>query len=119
MRLIDADELKKDFDNLHLFKLWVREEIKAHIDNAPTVNPTFKPICDDAIQYTKGYQDGFLEGKKLAERPQDEFVKLLKERIVESVCEWCQMNKHCEICEISRVFMIIDLTDEERKGGAE
>lgn len=28
------------------------------------------------------------------------------------------MNKHCELCEISRVFMIIALTDEEMKGGA-
>lgn len=28
---------------------------------------------DNAIQYTKGYQDGFLEGKKLAERPHGEW----------------------------------------------
>ena len=38
MRLIDADALKEDIDNLCLFKKWIREEIKQHIDNAPTVN---------------------------------------------------------------------------------
>ena len=54
--------------------------------------------------------------KTLEERPQGEFVKMLNERIVESVCKYCQMNKHCELCEISRVFMIIDLTDKEMKG---
>lgn len=56
--------------------------------------------------------------KSLEERPQGDFVKLLNERITESVCKWCQMNKHCELCEISRVFMIIALTDDEMKGGA-
>lgn len=39
MRLIDADALKEDIDNLRLFKKWIREEIKQHIDNAPTVSP--------------------------------------------------------------------------------
>lgn len=54
MRLIDADELKKDFDNLHLFKLWVREEIKAHIDNAPTVEPCYQTTsCLDCGNYDK------------------------------------------------------------------
>ena len=57
--------------------------------------------------------------KALEERPQGEFVKLLNERIEKGVCKWCQMNKHCQLCEISRVFMIIALTDEEMKGGAE
>lgn len=37
MRLIDADALKEDIDNLNLFKSWIREEIKAHIDNVPTI----------------------------------------------------------------------------------
>lgn len=54
--------------------------------------------------------------KVLEERPQGEFAKMLNERIEKMVCKWCQMNKHCEICEISRVFMIIALTDEEMKG---
>ena len=52
------------------------------------------------------------------EKPQGEFVKRLNEQIEKSVCKWCQMNKHCELCEISRVFMIIALTDKEMKGGA-
>lgn len=55
--------------------------------------------------------------KSLEERPHGEFAKMLNERIEKGVCKWCQMNKHCEICEISRVFMIIALTDEEMKGG--
>ena len=54
-----------------------------------------------------------------SERPQGKFVEMLKERIAESVCGYCQMNKHCELCEISRVFQIITLTAEEQKGGAE
>ena len=54
--------------------------------------------------------------KALEERPQGEFAKMLNERITESVCKWCRMNKHCELCEISRVFMIIALTDEEMRG---
>ena len=28
----------------------------------------------DAVQYTLGYQDGFLEGKKICERPQGEWI---------------------------------------------
>ena len=44
MRLIDADALKEDIDNLRLFKKWIREEIKQHIDNAPTVEETEKPF---------------------------------------------------------------------------
>ena len=36
-RLIDADALKADIDKLRLFKPWIREEIKTHIDNAPTI----------------------------------------------------------------------------------
>ena len=56
--------------------------------------------------------------KFLEERSQGEFVKMLNERIEKGVCKYCQMNKHCELCEISRVFMIIALTDEEMKGDA-
>lgn len=62
--------------------------------------------------FEKAYQA--LEGK-----PQVEFAEKLKARIEESVCKRCQMNKHCELCEISRVFQIIELTAEEQKGGAE
>ena len=52
-------------------------------------------------------------------RPQGEFVEKLYERIKESVCKRCPMNKNCVLCEISRVFQIIDLTNEEMKGGAD
>ena len=50
------------------------------------------------------------------ERPQGELAEKLKDRIEERVCKYCQMNKHCELCEISRVFQIITLTAEEQKG---
>ena len=53
------------------------------------------------------------------ERPQGEFAEKLKDRIEESVCKYCRMNKQCELCEISRVFQIITLTVEEQKGGTE
>lgn len=77
------------------------------IDNAPTVEYPF---------YQEAYQTGYEEGKN--EKSQGEFVKMLNERIEKSVCKYCQMNKHCELCEISRVFSIIALTNEEMKDGA-
>lgn len=70
-------------------------------------------ICEMAKMYMQGVKPLY------PIRPQDEFVETLKDRIEESVCKYCQMNKHCELCEISRVFSIIALTDEEMKGGAE
>ena len=75
------------------------------IDNAPAVEPIERigSICEENCGY----------------RPQGEFVEMLNKRITESVCKYCQMNKHCELCEISRVFSIITLTAEEQKGGAE
>lgn len=57
--------------------------------------------------------------KEQYEKPQGELAEKLKNRIEESVCKHCQMNKHCELCEISRVFQIITLTAEEQKGGKE
>lgn len=30
----------------------------------------------DAVQYTLGYQDGFLEGKKICERPQGKWIEV-------------------------------------------
>lgn len=53
------------------------------------------------------------------ERPQGDLAEKLKDRIEESVCDYCPMNKPCQLCEISRVFQIITLTAEEQKGGAE
>lgn len=76
------------------------------IDNAPTI----KTYC---------YFCGQTEHGKVEEKPQGKFVEMLKDRIEESICKCCPMNKHCELCEISRVFSIIDLTDKEMKEGAE
>lgn len=57
---------------------------------------------DNAIQYTKGYQDGFLEGKKLAERPQGEWDKRHTELLKYFVkCEKCGeeiMTSHKNFC---------------------
>lgn len=63
--------------------------------------------------------DGIEQRLYCPARPQGEFAEKLKDRIEESVCKCCQMNKHCELCEISRVFQIITLMTEEQKGGAE
>ena len=88
-RLIDANALIREMC-IKFYTTPYYKHIIDVIDNAPTVEP---------------------------ERPQDEFVKLLNERIAEGVCKWCQMNKHCELCEISRVFMIIALTNKEMNEG--
>ena len=94
MRLIDADALKETintFFDAHFVGcvsndlITYAKGVDGIIDNTPTVNPTFKPICevnidkeelqrmvdekakeivkelgseDDAIQYTKGYKNG-------------------------------------------------------------
>ena len=80
------------------------------IDNAPTVEYTF----EEAFQKTVCEQRLYCPA-----RPQGEFVEILKDRIEKSICLHCRMNKHCELCEIGRVFLIIDLTDKEMKGYAE
>ena len=63
--LISREALKKDIDNLRLFKPWVREEIKTHIDNAPAVNiPNYGgQVVPDVLQ-----------GWKYEERPQGEWI---------------------------------------------
>lgn len=80
--LISREALKTNIDK---FIGYLDEDmiyrIKVVIDNAPTVESE-----DNAIQYTKGYQDGFLEGKKLAERPQGEGGKWI---IAEVQCPNC------------------------------
>ena len=95
------------------------------IDNAPTaLFPLTVQIIDEVTdedienlkQLMKAYKPQILNFK--TERPQGKFVEMLKDRIEESVCKYCQMNKHCELCEISRVFSIIALTDKEMKEGA-
>ena len=86
--------------------------------------PRFCEVIRDAVKDAKQKEGVSMDNEITTgnmsneERPQSEFVKLLNERIEKGVCKWCQMNKHCELCEISRVFMIIALTDEEMKGGA-
>lgn len=58
-----------DTENKPLFDYVELPDLIKVIDNAPTVEaPTV-----DAVQYTLGYQDGFLEGKKICERPQGEW----------------------------------------------
>ena len=87
------------------------------IDNAPTVEAEKAKESEIIKAYTKGFDTGVETVKD--ERLQGEFAEKLKDRIEESVCKYCQMNKHCELCEISRVFQIITLTAEEQKEGAE
>ena len=81
------------------------EDIVKAIDNAPTVEPFERigSICNENCGYN----------------PQGDLAEKLNDRIEERVCKYCQMNKHCELCEISRVFSIIALTDKEMKEGAE
>lgn len=124
-RLIDADALMKDIDNLFndlpLFKKWVREEIKKYIDNAPTVNPYF-PLSEEVFNYITDaefeHSDSFYivtpSGKKI------EFEK--KRPRGELKCVTCKYHgcditeKPCREC--SRAYA--DLYEEaEKKGGAE
>ena len=93
MRLIDADALREKLSD-KAYNTWTHEYgdaiprgwVLSAIDNAPTVE----------------------------DRPQGELAEKLKDRIEEGVCKYCQMNKHCELCEISRVFQIITLMAEEQ-----
>lgn len=90
--LISREALKKAFEETVCIEPMPYAFVKQIINNAPTVD----------------------------ERPQGELAEKLKDRIEESVCKYCpKMNRHCELCEISRVFSIIELTNEEMKGGAE
>ena len=102
--LISREALKEEVKTLFCpdgYKIMMLERI----DNAPTVEPFERigSVCEENCGY----------------RPQGKFVEILKDRIEKSVCKHCQMNKHCELCEISRVFSIIALTDKETKGDAE
>lgn len=97
--------------------------MKLIIDISDKMFDTFKKTgimaFDSLDEYDKDILANILaNGLPYEDRSQGEFVKLLKDRIEKSVCKRCQMNKHCELCEISRVFMIIDLTDIDMNGGA-
>ena len=68
---------------------------------------------DNAIQYTKGYQDGFLEGKKLAERPQGEWIRKCNEHRVDIICTNCGYDEGYSCFKYCPNF------GAEMKGGAE
>lgn len=93
-RLIDANALKKAVNDFYdenfvgcvsQSLIMYAQAVDNSIDNAPTVESE-----DNAIQYTKGYQDGFLEGKKLAERPQGEreFIEILTNYPPDDLCTY-------------------------------
>ena len=120
--LISRDTLKKklqarhdngeeDFDKGYNIGIETAIEL---LDNAPAVEVNVQDLINE---YNKGFNNGYKSGKNA--RPQGELSEKLKDRIEESVCKHCQMNKHCELCEISRVFQIIALTAKEQEGGAE
>lgn len=96
--LISREALRKDFEERNkACDKWIAkakdEETKIRAE------ATKHFICEDkACKY------------RANERSQGELAEKLNERIEESVCKYCYMNKHCELCEISRVFQIIDST---------
>lgn len=116
--LISREALKKAFEDTVVISPMPYAFVKQIIDNAPTVEPCYQTTsCLDCQMYDKENHNcpRFCEVIRSAieERPQGEFVKRLNDQIEKSVCKFCQMNEHCELCEISRVFMIIALTDKE------
>ena len=123
MRTIDADALRQQFEDRTLEDFTCYHFLSA-IDNAPTVEPCYQTTsCLDCKMYDKENYNcpRFCEviRSAIGERSQGEFVKRLNDQIEKSVCKFCQMNEHCELCEISRVFMIIALIDKEMKEGSE
>jgi RNA polymerase subunit RPABC4/transcription elongation factor Spt4 len=77
------EEWKKDFKEYINGLSLPRDDYKGimeYIDEVPTV---------DAVQYTLGYQDGFLEGKKICERPQGEWIKHIDNLFPEESTEEC------------------------------
>ena len=49
----------------------------------------------EAIRYTLGYQDGFLDAKKLFERPQGEWVVGGKGTTHYYICSKCEQSGDC------------------------
>ena len=90
-----------------------REALKKAILSELDVNDCCKNDWFNGFYAAKNEDVEKINNAPTVARPQGEFVKMLNERIENSVCKFCQMNKHCELCEISRVFMIIALTDKE------
>lgn len=103
--LISREALRKAFhERIWHFDKSSWDEANSLIDNAPIVEPFERigAVCNENCGIY---------------RPQGEFVEILKDRIEKSICLHCRMYKHCELCEISRVFLLIALTDKEMKGG--
>lgn len=124
--LISREALKKELEKIFFYDNDDMNRIVQIIDNAPTaLFPLTVQIIDKVTdeniealkQLMKDYKPQILRLED--KRPQGDLVQKLNERIEKRVCKYCQMNKHCELCEISRVFSIIALTNEEMKGGAE
>ena len=74
MRLIDADELKKAFEDTVCIEPIPFAFVKQIIDNAPTVDKTC-PNCNSG--YAQGYSDGYLQGKE--ERPTVDLERTIDE----------------------------------------
>lgn len=80
VRLIDADALKKTFENLasddYESPLWYESTVFRVIDNSPTITKT--QAEDAAMQYSQGYNDGFMSAKELItkepERPKGKWI---------------------------------------------
>lgn len=123
--LISRSALIDTFSNTVFFDEDSKCKALELIDNAPpALFPLTVQIVDEVTdediealkQLMKDYKPQILRLED--KRPQGELAEKLKDSIEERVCKYCQMNKHCELCEISRVFQIITLTTEEQKGGA-
>ena len=108
--LISREALKKEMDR-PFWEKWEWEYICKAIDNAPVVD--LWQLRQEATE------NALKKAEVLYGRPQGELAEKLKDRIEGSVCKYCQMNRHCELCEISRVFQIISLTMQGQEGGAE
>ena len=112
-RLIDASTLRKEVNECydHLFRAGIvpheliiyAESVDALIDNAPTIEPR-QDAEHDATQYSNGYQDGFLEARKLFTDPENaavlekvmaEIISILKDvmpQVVEIAKEYATGN---------------------------
>lgn len=120
--LISREALKEALNEMFdTVEVMLFDDIIATIDNAPTVKFSLMPADETKEDaYKRGYEKGKIKGILMANtRPQGDLAEKLNDRIEDRVCKYCQMNKHCELCEISRVFSIIALTDKEMKEGAE
>lgn len=92
MRLIDADELKAEFDLIvsksatgEWFSIPIKH-IKQIIDNAPTVEYPF---------YQEAYQTGYEEGRNDFERPHGEWIYFDKDEPTKVECPFCHNRKCC------------------------